>query len=238
VGLASGVTLAQTYASGSAVGEPIRVAANALRAEFWGNDYDPDSGNGSGHVLRVGWVPERQAFGIRAQTTGGEHYQASNLDIETPTSADQIRFGPGGSFDVIVTPGAIRPRVNGGASSGIEGARWSTVYMNEARVTAANYAADGAIAIKTGASAKLSKTSAGAYTLANPTSAEDGLTLTLVATTAFAHKVTASTGGFNNAGSGSAVATFGGAVGDHMRLIAAGNRWYVLGSRNVTLGAS
>ena len=49
------------------------------------------------------------------------------------------------------------------------------------------YAADGAIAVQSGV-AFLSKTSAGAYTLAAPT--VNGTTITLVAATSFAHVVT------------------------------------------------
>jgi hypothetical protein len=60
--------------------------------------------------------------------------------------------------------------------------------------------------------------------------------LTIVATTAQAHTVTFSTIGFNEAGSGGDVATFGGAKGDSMMLVARNGAWFTASLRNVTLG--
>lgn len=99
----------------------------------------------------------------------------------------------------------------------------------------ADYATDGAIGITEG-TAELSKGSAGAYTLAAPTAADEGKRLTITAKTAQAHTVTQTTPGFNGAGSAADVATFGGAIGDNMVVVAVNSKWNVVTLRNVTLG--
>ncbi len=76
-----------------------------------------------------------------------------------------------------------------------------------------------------------------AMTLVDPpnTPSFQGKTMTIVATTAQAHTVTNTTG-FNAAGTGGDVATFGGAKGDSMTLVSWGGVWYTEGGlRNVTL---
>jgi hypothetical protein len=73
----------------------------------------------------------------------------------------------------------------------------------------------------------------GAMTLADPEAGYDGQEMFILATTANAHTVTY-TGGFGGAGTGNDVATFGGAVGDSMHLIAYGGTWYIT-SDNVTV---
>lgn len=97
------------------------------------------------------------------------------------------------------------------------------------------------ITVKEG-TALLTKGSAGAYTLAAPTAGlpaaggDDGKVLRLIAATAQAHTVTNAAPGFNNGGGASDVATFGGAIGDSMEVVAYNGEWLVLGLRNVTLG--
>ena len=78
---------------------------------------------------------------------------------------------------------------------------------------------------------------AGARTmlLSNPTSIEEGIVLHIRAMTAAAHTVQV-TGGYAGQGSGADVATFGGAIGDGMLLIAVNQLWHVIALRNVTLG--
>lgn len=101
-------------------------------------------------------------------------------------------------------------------------------------------AASGAVAIPDGdTTVFITKSSAlAALTLADPTSGiHDGLRLTVVATTAYAHTLSNAAGsGFNGGGASSDVGTFGGAVGDNIRLIAYGGKWHVMGTTNVTLG--
>jgi len=96
-------------------------------------------------------------------------------------------------------------------------------------------AASGAIAAKTGI-VMLTKAGVAAMTLAAPVAGtDDGKVLTIVAATANAHTVTQATPGFNNAGASGDVATFGGAIGDSMQIVAYNGRWHVISLRNVTL---
>jgi len=80
----------------------------------------------------------------------------------------------------------------------------------------------------------ISKATAGAYTLVAPNKAEDGIELTIIATTAAAHTVTYTTG-FNAGGTGNDVATFGGAVGDALTVVARGGTWLTKSVINVTI---
>lgn len=77
-----------------------------------------------------------------------------------------------------------------------------------------------------------------ALTLADPTATtHDGARLTIIATTGHAHTVSNAAGsGYNGAGGGADVATFGGAAGDSMIIEAYQGKWYVISLRNVTLG--
>lgn len=97
--------------------------------------------------------------------------------------------------------------------------------------------ASGAIAIPSGdTTIFITKTgSLAALTLADPTAGvHDGVRLTVIATTAYAHTLTNTTG-FNAAGTSGDVGTFGGARGDGIRLVAYGGVWYVLDVTNVTI---
>lgn len=94
-------------------------------------------------------------------------------------------------------------------------------------------AADGAITIQEGY-AFLSKSSAGAFTLAAPGKEMNGCRLSLFAVSAQAHVVTY-TAGFNGSGAGTDTATFGGAVGDKLVVVAYNGIWYVETNTNITL---
>ncbi len=102
-------------------------------------------------------------------------------------------------------------------------------------------AADGAITCKSGV-VFITKGSAAALTIADPVSGspevggDDGKRLVILALTAHAHTVTRTTTGFNDAGASGDVATFGGAKGDAMVILAYGGKWYTEDLRNVTLG--
>lgn len=103
-------------------------------------------------------------------------------------------------------------------------------------VLGAAYNADGAITTRHG-SVVLSKGSAAAMTLAAPISGTDDFKrLYIISSTAFAHTVTQTTPGFNGGGVAKDVATFGGAVGDSMIIMAYQGVWLVLNLTNVTLG--
>ena len=94
--------------------------------------------------------------------------------------------------------------------------------------------ADGAITIKNGI-VKLNKAGVLAATLANPTDVtDDGKRLTILALQAQANTVTV-TGGFGNGGAGEDVATFSGAIGDNLNLIASGGFWYLTGAHQVSI---
>lgn len=96
------------------------------------------------------------------------------------------------------------------------------------------YASDGALTIADGV-AKLTKATAGAYTIADPTAAQEGTVMIITSQTAAAHTVTYSTTGFNGAGTSGDVATFGGAIGDCLVIVAINAKWNVISAKNVTL---
>lgn len=74
-----------------------------------------------------------------------------------------------------------------------------------------------------------------AMTLANPTVEQNGMVMIIMATNASAHTVTY-TAGFDGGTTARDVATFGGAVGDNMVIIAFNGVWWVMSTRNVTFG--
>jgi hypothetical protein len=97
------------------------------------------------------------------------------------------------------------------------------------------YAVDGAINPLTN-TAKLTKGSAGAYTLAAPTIAQEGHILTIVSDSAYAHVVTA-TGLINDGVTGGAknTATFAAFAGASIMLQAINQKWAVLNKNVVTV---
>jgi hypothetical protein len=95
--------------------------------------------------------------------------------------------------------------------------------------------AAGAITLTSGGVVFAGTAGALALTLANPPTTADGATLTIVATTAQAHTVTY-TAGFNGGTTARDVATFGGAIGDAMQVVAYNGVWWTVSLRNVTLG--
>jgi hypothetical protein len=97
-------------------------------------------------------------------------------------------------------------------------------------------AVDGAITAKRGV-VIITKATAAALTIAAPTATtDDGKVVRIIAGTAAAHTVTQASDGFNGAGSSGDVATFGGAAGDSMEIVAYQGKWYTTTLRNVTLG--
>jgi hypothetical protein len=94
---------------------------------------------------------------------------------------------------------------------------------------------NGAIGIKSGI-AMLTKAGVAAMTLAAPTATtDDGKVLRIVAATANAHTVTQSSPGFNGAGGSGDVATFGGAIGDNLVIVAYQGVWHIVSKVNVTV---
>lgn len=84
----------------------------------------------------------------------------------------------------------------------------------------------------------LTKAGVLAATLVDPTATtHDGVELTFIATTANAHTLSNAAGsGFNGGGAASDVGTFGGAIGDFIKVVAYQGKWYVTAKTNVTLG--
>jgi hypothetical protein len=107
--------------------------------------------------------------------------------------------------------------------------------------TTLTYNAAGAIAIPTTirkAFIELVTGTAGAFTLADPTSAQEGVELTILAKDAEAYTVTngSPNAGFNGGGSGSDVATYNGTIGSSLQVRAINKVWNVLRLTGVTLG--
>ena len=97
-------------------------------------------------------------------------------------------------------------------------------------------AVDGAIAIAPGV-VKITKAGIAALTLADPAAGDEGTVMIITAATAFAHTVSNAAGsGFNSGGALSDVATFGGAIGDTMVIVAVALKWHAVSLRNVVLG--
>ena len=105
--------------------------------------------------------------------------------------------------------------------------------------TIAAYASDGAITFANPSNiAELTKGSAGAYTLAAPTAAQEGYRLLILNQSAYAHVVTATnllddgvTGGAK------APATSGAVVGATLDLIALNLKWHVVSKNVCTIAA-
>ena len=116
----------------------------------------------------------------------------------------------------------------------LDGVTATTAELNLNDKEAQTMTADGAITIKNGI-VKLNKAGVLAATLANPTDVtDDGKRLTILALLAQANTVTV-TGGFGDGGAGEDVATFSGAKGDNLNLIASGGFWYITGAHQVSI---
>lgn len=117
----------------------------------------------------------------------------------------------------------------------LDGVTATAAEINTAADKAAQTLTDnGAITVKNGI-CLLNKAGAIAATLANPTDVTDDFKrLSIRSLTAQAHTVTL-TGGFGNGGSGEDVATFSGAIGDGLELMAYGGFWYITGAHQVSV---
>jgi hypothetical protein len=96
---------------------------------------------------------------------------------------------------------------------------------------------DALISIKNGV-VTLNKGSAIAATIALPTATTDDFKiLTITSLTAQAHTLAPTSGSFGNGGSNFVKATYGGAVGDGISLMAYQGQWYVIGQKGITLSS-
>lgn len=81
----------------------------------------------------------------------------------------------------------------------------------------------------------ITKGSAAALTLGTPTTAQNGVVIDIISTTAFAHTITAATIGFNDGGTASDVCTFSAAKGNRLCVVAYAGDWWVRDNINGTL---
>lgn len=95
--------------------------------------------------------------------------------------------------------------------------------------------ADGALTIEN-STVVVTKAGVCAMTLAAPSAAQNGTRIEIVSATANAHTVTVATAGFNDLGAAGDVATFGGAKGDGLTVVAYAGDWYILHRTNITTG--
>jgi hypothetical protein len=148
-----------------------------------------------------------------------------------PTTLDSARSDPSNMDTSEAALLAMQAKIGADAST----VSTSLDYKVRRKV-ATVYAADGAVSIDPALLHVLTKTSAGAYTLAAPSAAQEGVQLLITAGTAFAHVVTATgliqdgvTGGAKN------TMTFGAFVGSSIHLIAYNLKWHVIAKNVVTI---
>lgn len=95
------------------------------------------------------------------------------------------------------------------------------------------YTSSGAITVQPGV-VFIGSGGALAMTLAAPTTAQNGMIMIILASTAQAHTVT-NTAGFGGGTTSRDVGTFGGAINDGLTIVAVNGVWWVINTRNVTL---
>lgn len=112
--------------------------------------------------------------------------------------------------------------------------RWATLGVNQFSAGGSTtYTTSGAITVKPGVSL-IGSAGGLSMTLATPTLAQNGMTMSIFASTAQAHTIT-TTAGFNGGTTSRDVCTLGGAIGDGIVIQAWGGVWYVIANRNCTL---
>lgn len=124
--------------------------------------------------------------------------------------------------------------------TGSTAASWGQVvadgqpYPNGTRYTGWTYTTAGALTIQPGMQ-QIGSAGALAMTLAAPAAWQNGMVMTLLASTAQAHTVTY-TAGFYGTTTSSDVATYGGAIGDSLTIYAVNGAWRILTMKGVTVG--
>lgn len=225
------ITLVSALLSAHANGETVRLAALPAEFRIWSSIWD---GISQGQYLRGRHDPSSDAFKLEIVTTGGQIPLTGNgLTITVPGA---LRFNVG-SVNIAQFPAAgtsFIPTPDGTIDLGGASNRWGNIYGTaiQAPLRTVSYSSSGAIAVQAGL-AKLTRGTAGVYTLADPVA--DGILLIISAGTAAGHTVTNAGSGFNSGGGASDVGTFGGAIGDYLAVFSLGTKWWVLASRNVTL---
>jgi hypothetical protein len=147
----------------------------------------------------------------------------SGVDVNGVDTADAVRIP------------CVVPSLQSATDNGVRYLTLAQLALALNRST--TYTADGAISLTPGTHI-LSKSSAGAFTLAAPTAAQEGMELVLIAGTAFAHVITATnllddgvTGGAKD------TATMAAFVGASLVLRATSLRWVAVGKTQATIAA-
>lgn len=151
-----------------------------------------------------------------------------------PTTLDSARTNPSNMDSSEAALLAMQTKIGADASTVA-----SSLDYKVRRLVATPYLEDGAIAIDPALLHVLTSTDAGAYTLAAPSAAQEGVRLVITNGTAFAHVLTATnlledgvTGGAKD------TATFGAFVGASLELMAYNLKWMVISKNVVTIAGS
>jgi hypothetical protein len=124
--------------------------------------------------------------------------------------------------------------VDSSAFTHASGLTTSTIFGGAHKDTTAAKAGDGAISSAPGTIVITKGSALGSSTLATPTvTTHDGYILRITAGTAAAHVVSCASGKVD--GGTNTTLTFGGAIGDHIQLVAYQGVWYSISNLNVTL---
>ncbi len=169
------------------------------------------------------------------------------------SSAGKVRFKISGAYDFEVLANILRAIAGSSietdtinettAASGVtvDGVLLKDGLVQALRPVAA-VTADGAITLGTVCQTYfVTKAGVAAMTIVDPTATtHDGLELTFIAATANAHTLSnaAGSGFFDAGGASKDVATFGGAIGDGLTIVAYAGKWYIKPGnvKNITLG--
>jgi hypothetical protein len=164
--------------------------------------------------------------------TSGVPEGAIAYDVDSST---WLKFSSGSWANMAATMGTITATLTGNVTGNVTGDLTGDVTGGLKR-NVQELTGDGAITVQDGVCV-LNKVGVIAATLADPTDVvDDGKVLEIISVTAQAHTVDNSAGsGFNGAGAGSDVGTFGAAAANMIRVLALGGVWYVLNNVNVTL---
>lgn len=144
-------------------------------------------------------------------------------------SAIEIRDRLNGTYPDDVSVGGALAVTGGTTLSGSLAVTGDTAFTGAIKLPLAVASANGAITVKSGL-VVITKATAAALTLADPTATtDDGKELVIVSATAAAHTIDNSAGsGFSGAGAVGDVCTFSAAKGNTLRLVAYQGVWYTV----------
>lgn len=176
--------------------------------------------------LTAGRVPYSGTGGLQEDSAAlaydGSYLTAPNFK-NTAATAGRVPYA-----------GSAKEFVDASGFTYVGGLLSAPIHGGGLKMTRNAYAVDGAISVAPQL-ASLTKDGVGAYTLAAPTATtHDGYVIVITSATARAHVVTFPAGKIN--GGSLVTATFGGAIGDSITLVAEQGVWLTAGApRNVTI---